>query len=239
MVNTQDLRLVYLNAMKTGEAAGLKVKQEYMSQAYLRFEVPLNATGTTFNYAILNNQTVQGSNVTGQFPTEQRLKLQDSFFVSHVGFFLKVVSGVVGGVANTSQADILTTFPSAWWVGLGAEQPWRMMRVWEGNLSLTVNKRVVCTQWDLLKHLNRPQTQFPVYAGATPVAYFNYFDQIDGSDYGFYPCEPNWVLIGSKDNELQLTLPEALGTTAVPAGLDVRAVVIVRGILAQNSTVVS
>jgi len=60
-------------------------------------------------------------------------------------------------------------------------------------------------------------------------------DEIRGSEDGFITVEPNIVLIGSKANVITLKLPKAL--TAVDAGT--RAVLILRGIYAQNSTVVS
>jgi hypothetical protein len=52
---------------------------------------------------------------------------------------------------------------------------------------------------------------------------------------GFYPAEPNIVLVGSKKNILQLVMPNALATVTANS----RVVCIVRGILAQNVTPVN
>jgi hypothetical protein len=49
---------------------------------------------------------------------------------------------------------------------------------------------------------------------------------------GFASVEPNMVFVGSKKNQLTVTLPQAL--VSVPT--NARLVVICRGLLAQNST---
>jgi len=77
-----------------------------------------------------------------------------------------------------------------------------------------------------------PQTQQTV----TPIASGVAVNQFDGTTYGEYACEPNWVLIGSKNNLLTINLPNAI--SSLKAGTNVVALVL-RGVLAQNSTQVS
>ena len=84
--------------------------------------------------------------------------------------------------------------------------------------------------WDLFKHYNAPETQQTQALGVASPA-----DQVRGSFDGFYPVEPNIVLIGSKNNVIAINLPAGLATVQANS----RIVVIARGITAQNSTVVS
>jgi hypothetical protein len=67
-----------------------------------------------------------------------------------------------------------------------------------------------------------PQTQ----DGTTTI------DQQDGSSSGFYPIEPGWVLVGSKNNILTVSLPNAMAAVETNS----RAILILRGHTAQNVT---
>ena len=60
-------------------------------------------------------------------------------------------------------------------------------------------------------------------------------DENNAGDFGFFPCEPNIVLVGSKKNDLTITLPSGLASVTTNS----RLVCIFRGILAQNSTSVN
>jgi hypothetical protein len=57
-------------------------------------------------------------------------------------------------------------------------------------------------------------------------------DQQDGGTSGFYPIEPGWVLVGSKQNTLQVQLASAMAAVETNS----RAILILRGHLAQNVT---
>ena len=57
-------------------------------------------------------------------------------------------------------------------------------------------------------------------------------DMLSGRDDVFYPTEPNWILIGSKNNVLTLVLPNAPATITA----NTKIVIYARGVLAQNST---
>jgi hypothetical protein len=73
-----------------------------------------------------------------------------------------------------------------------------------------------------------PQTQQGAASTATTI------DQNDATEFGYYPVEPNIVLVGSKNNVISLELPGAIST--LQATTAPRIVVIMRGILAQNVT---
>ena len=106
-----------------------------------------------------------------------------------------------------------------------------MYNLYNGYLSLTVNNRVITPSWDLYRHLEINQTQ----QTTAPVAAGIPLDQLMGNSATAVACEPNWVLIGSKNNTLQLNLPAAIGTVQATTVL----VLILKGVLAQNVTVVS
>jgi len=231
MVGSLDARLVFRNALKALDKAHIPLSKAILSQSYLRLEVPLNQTVTNYEFSVLVNQQNAG---VPQFPTEYRLNLQDSFYVSHMGMFL-MMAKTAGG--NTSYKDYLMSFPSA--IFNGAWNPYGMYNFYNGNLNITVNNRVLIPAWDIMKHLYVPETQVEEWIGVQPQStFFNMLDELDGSQSGFYPVEPNIVLIGSKNNQITLNVPHSFGADiAGPAGpSDVRAVLFLRGVLAQNST---
>lgn len=217
-VNQMGARLVYANARKALVKAGINATKAKLTQSYLRLEqaIVANSTGYTFN--ILVNQP--GSNGT-IFNTENRLNLQDSFVIAQMGLFLAVPT------STTDAAYKLVTNPtSEVFTTTGADVANRV--IYNGQLSLTVNNDILIPSWDVTRHLIIPQTQRTA-ATNSPV------DEFYGSDYGFYPVEPNVTLIGSKNNVLQLQLPAAVATVQANS----RIIIILRGVLAQNSTVVS
>jgi hypothetical protein len=100
-------------------------------------------------------------------------------------------------------------------------------------MQLTVNQRTIITAWDISRHYFVPQTQ----ALINPTAFspYNAIDQIDLSENGFYPAEPNIVMVGSKKNILQVQLNTGLSSIQANS----RLVCVFRGILAQNVTPVN
>jgi hypothetical protein len=102
---------------------------------------------------------------------------------------------------------------------------------YNGNLSLTVNNRQIVPAYDVYRHYDVPQTQQAANADYTTSG-INYRDQQSGADSGFYPIEPGWVMVGSKQNTLQIEIPSALAAV----NTDSRVVLIMRGHLAQNVT---
>jgi hypothetical protein len=101
---------------------------------------------------------------------------------------------------------------------------------YNSSLTLTVNNRQIVPAYDLYRHYSVPQQQGGnAYTTAQTQAFR---DQQDGGESAFYPIEPAWVLVGSKQNTLQVQLPSAMA--AIQANS--RAILILRGHLAQNST---
>lgn len=216
-------RLVYRNAYRAMQRAGVNPGQAILSQSYLRLERVASQNVTNYQFGVLVNDQPGGSQIR---PCEQRLNLQDSFFVSSIQLF-------VYNSTNLNDTDnVFKTYPNPRvFSTAGAAQA--LYQLYNGVLSLTVNNRVITPNWDLSRHLVVPQTQQNV----TPVATTINLDQFEGSNYGEYACEPNWVLIGSKNNNLTINLPNAIGT--LQASSTTVITIMLRGVLAQNSTQVS
>lgn len=213
-MNSIASRMVYDNARKLLSAAfpGQNINQFKCTQSYLRLELALATTITNYQFQILNQTT--GS----QFNTEQRLNLQDSFVVSSLGIFLAHPSG------TTDTTFELDTYANT----VKYTNAAAMNAIYNGQLQIKINNDVVVPAWDLQQHFYRPQTQETAAANSP-------LDQKRLSEDSMSAVEPNIIAIGSKNTQISIVLPTAL--SAVDANS--RLVVLMRGVLAQNSTVVS
>ena len=217
-MNGIEARMVYENSkMAMINAFGPDVlRKVILTQGSLRFEQPLVAGQTLYTFPILDNQAIFSN-------TEDRLKLQDSFVIS------SIFIGTGAPSSSTDNTFTPDTYPNTQKYGANAAP----LATWwnAGNLQLTVNNRIVTPKWDLWRHFNENQTQQTAALGAGSPG-----DQTRGSFDGWFPVEPNVVMIGQKDTILQVILKGA-GLTTVLANS--RGIIMVRGVLAQNSTVVS
>jgi hypothetical protein len=224
MASQLGSRLVFQNARNAVRRAGLSAEKAVLSQSYLRFEAPLSVTAQTYTFDVLVNEAINPLYVT-----QQKLNLQDSFVCSEIGIFL--ANPATAGV-NASNFE-LYTYPNQ--VAFDATSDQAAYTIYNGYMQLTVNQRTIVTNWDTQRHYCVNQTQQLVTKAA--VSPFNAIDQNNYAQDGFYPVEPNIVLVGSKKNLLQVVLPNALAS--VPASGNARLVFVMRGILAQNSTSVN
>ena len=215
-------RLVYENAKAAVIAAfagtpGFDIAAYKLTQSYLRLEQALVTTKAQYTFPVLTNQGTPTN-------TEQRLNLQDSFVISHVGFFL------LAPASATDATKIPQTYPDPLTFATGAAAAGVL---YSGYLNISVNNNVLVPAWDLFRHYQTNQTQSSVAAGAPPPNAV--LAQIDGGNDSFYAMEPNIIIVGSKNNVITINLPAAVATVDSNS----RIVLIFRGILAQNSTVVS
>jgi hypothetical protein len=214
-----DARLVYENAKVALRKAFSDVPNIAeickLTQSTYRLEQPLVAGNTQYQFPVLVNEQVFSN-------TEKRLLQQDSAVVYSMGIF------VGAPASSTDTAWLPDTYNSPVKYGANAAP---LASVWNGsNLSIAVNNDILTPNWDIWKHFYAPETQqTAALASGFPQ------DENRGAFDGFYPMEPNIVLIGSKNNVIQISLP--VGLTAVKANS--RLVIILRAITAQNSTVVS
>jgi hypothetical protein len=222
MASTVGTRLAFEKAKQAINAAGFSLGQAVLSQSYLRLEVALSTTITSYQFPVLTND-VSSSNTTS-FNTEQRLNLQDAFVCSSLGLFFAVPA------SSTSNTFPLYTYANPY--GFSSSGTGSSINNWyNSSLSLTVNNRQIVPAYDLFRHKYVPQQQ-QASAAYYSTSTINFVDQQDGSADGFYPIEPAWVLVGSKQNVLQVQLNQAM--TAVETNS--RAIIIMRGHLAQNVT---
>jgi len=217
MATQHGARLVFENAKNLVNNAGFSVGQAVLSQSYIRSEVAMSTSTTSYQIPILVNSVGAGTN----FATNNLLNLQDGFVISSIGVFVSIPA------ASSTTAFPLYTYPNALaFTTAGAAAA--LYNLYNGKLSVVVNNRQIVPSWDLYRHLYVPQTQQGAAATATVI------DQNDATEFGYYPCEPNIVLVGSKNNVISLELPGAIST--LQASVAPRIVVIMRGILAQNVT---
>jgi hypothetical protein len=219
--NTVNSRLVYENARKNLSDAGVSLANAKLTQSFLRLENTLIVGKTSFQFPVLNNQPNSSPGVV--FNTEQRLVQQDSFVAAMWGVFLSLPTSA------TDAAFILHTYPNA---TVFAANAGPLEVIYNSYFQLAVNNDIILPAWDSSRHRNVPQTQNAV--GITAQTVFA-IDQIDLGSDGFYPVEPNLVFIGSKNNVLNLIMPAAVATVAAFT----RITVILRGVLAQNSTILT
>jgi hypothetical protein len=218
-MDTLGSRMAYDKAKEAINNAGFSAGQAVLSQGYLRTEVALSITKTSYQFPILVNDNINGAS----FNTSNLLNLQDAFYVSSFGLFFCNPS------SSTDTTFQLATYPN---VPLFSAAAATSLYTWyNSSLQLVVNNRQIIPSYDLYRHYSVPQTQTTANADYTTSG-INYKDQQDGGTSGFYPIEPGWVLVGSKNNTLTVNLPQAMGTVEA----DSRAVIIFRGHLAQNVT---
>lgn len=212
-MNQISSRLVFQNGKNAIKRAGLNPANAVLSQSFLRFEVLMTTTQTTYQFDTLVNENANNFNSVTSF----KLNLQDAFVTSGIGLFWADDTSLTAANYPLYSFDDAT----AW-----GKDAWGL---YNGNLQLTVNQRTILTGWDTTRHYNAPQYQQNV--GNKGV------NELALDDYGFYPVEPNVVMVGSKKNILQLVLPQAL--QSLPVSEKGRIVLIFRGLLAQNVTPVN
>jgi hypothetical protein len=196
-----------------------------LSQSEIRCEVQLVTTTTQFVFGLT---TVQNNTTGVLFNTEQRLNQQDSLCVNEYGIFVRKpasATSTIDRLLTFANANIFTTSN----VATALEGTFYS----HGKFSVKVNNDVIMPYRGLFNHLYVPQTQLSGVTASSTVA--AYEDQIRGAEDGFITAEPNIVLVGSKNYVPQIDLPLALAAVETYQ----RAVLILRGILAQNSTIIN
>lgn len=217
-MDQMSARMVFLNAQDYLSQAGYnptQISAAKLTQSYLRFEQPLSTSTTLINFPVLINQGVTPR------PTEKRLNLQDAFIVSSLGLYITKAASATDTAFELKTYNNPITFPT------GATP---LNTLYNSFLQITINSDVVSPAIDVERFRIAPQTQL---TGATnsPI------DEFEGGGVrsNMYAIEPNVVFIGQKNTQLVLSMPAAL--SAIDANSYV--VIIARGILAQNVTVVS
>jgi hypothetical protein len=220
-INGLVQRLTFENALRLVRDSGYNLDETKLTQNTIRSEVLMSTNSSSLHCPILENDNQNGN----AFSTERRLKLTDVFVLSELA--VKVAnpaSAADAAFAVYSYAN-LTAFPTANTAAsiTGAYS--------NGYLSLLVDNQQTVPVIDLLRFYKAPQTQQAANADYTASA-ISLVDSQDGSEDGFYPIQPNWILTGNSNIDLQLKT--IVGAVAVEA--DSRWIIELRGFLAQNAS---
>jgi archaellum component FlaF (FlaF/FlaG flagellin family) len=216
-------RLVYNNCVAALLNAGFtqaEVDASFLTQSYLRLEqfigsggafAAATSTNNQFNFPVLINATNNGQSVRA---TEQRLSLQDGFYVS--GFMLYLAKPS----SSTTGAFPLYTYPNLVAFPNGAAN---LEAVYNGSLNVQINQKNIITTYPLQRSKQLRQTQQTAAAasGFPQDQYDGTFDQ---------PIEPNMLILGSNNTSINVILPQSVGT--IDAGTLM--VLVFNGIKAQN-----
>lgn len=206
-----------------GDAAACNawVNSRKLSQSEIRLEVELNTANNIFSFGLTPNQA-NSTNVV--FNTEQRLNLQDSLISAEYGIYVAQPS------SRTDTAFTLQTYGNTQVFSAADAAALDSTFYSNGAFQMKVNNDVIIPYRGLFNHWYIPQTQATAAVGAgSPKT------MIRGAEDGQITQEPNILLIGSKNYVPQIVLPSNLASAAS----FLRAVVIFRGVLAQNSTVIN
>lgn len=217
---------IFFNSFLPNFKGDVSACQQYvnslkLSQSEIRLEVNLLTTNNSFVFGVLNNQA-NSNNI--QFGTETRLNQSDTLCVNEYGIYVGQASG------NNDTTFKLNTYGNTQVFAAADAAALDSTFYSNGGFVITVNNDVVCPNRGLFNHWYKGQTQQTAALGAASPG-----DQIRGAEDGMITMEPNILLIGSKNYQPQIVLKSALASAAA----NLRAVLIMRGILAQNSTVVS
>jgi len=188
-----------------------------LCQSTLRLEQPVVTTSTKYTFPVLVNIQNQA---TGSFNTEIRLNMQDSFIPTEIFIGLGLPA------SSTDTTFQLKSYPAP----ATFAQYLQLQALYAGTMQLAINNVNYINNWDLNRHWCINQTQQTAAVGAGSPE-----DQLALSDDGFYPMQPFVLLLGSQNINLTINVPVA------PSSVDsnTRLVILLRGILAQNSTVVN
>lgn len=212
--------LYYERACKMANSQGVSIDIAKLTQSTLRLEQKMVAGKTLYTFGVLVNNNGPAGTL---FPTEVRLNQQDVFITSELTF------AIAAAASDVDAAIIPHTYPSPV-VFAGHSANYEIL--YNAQLQITVNNTVVTPTLFTSRFRVVPQSQ-----QATAAANQNGIaqDQIDFSTDGSMPTGPSFLIIGSKNNLIQLTLPA--GLTAV--GTSDRIILEFRGHLAQNSTIIT
>jgi hypothetical protein len=217
-----NARLVYRNALRAMQRANIDPSTAILSQSFLKLEVIAATNKTNYQFGVLVNDNIAGQ---PSRPTETRLNLQDAFYCGTV----QIYTSIADSINATDYAPITWNNPFQFSTAGAAVA---LNNFYNGYYSLTVNNRVISTAMPIVRHKHVPILQQNNAAGNGINS-----DAFDGVNSTAYACEPNWVLIGSKNNQLTMNLPAAIGT--LQANKTTVITMLLSGILAQNVTVVS
>ena len=221
--STVNARFVYENAVKILAKENIQADDAKLTMSDLILEQQLLTTLTQYTFPVLSNDNGPSGS---RFNTELRLTQQDALIASSWGVFLLKPTNAVDTTFIAETYPNPQVFTTAG-VAAAAET------IYNSYCKVTVNNDVILPIWSLSRHRYVPQTQqAPLIAGVQNAIPYS---QIDLSQDGFVPVEPNILFVGSKGYQIVVILPAALA--AVEAFMRLR--IHYRGVLAQNVTIIT
>lgn len=193
------------------------VSEFKLTQSDLQLEQPLVANNNEYTFPVMVNIQSQGGT---QFNTELRLNQQDTFLPQYIGMFI---------IPASSSTDT-TWRPLTWPNPAVLTNATQMTALYNGTLKVAVNNTNYITNWKTSRHMVVPRTQQTAALGAGSPA-----DEFDGGDSTLFPFQPQVIISGTSNMQISVKLPVA--PTAVDANS--RIAILLRGIIAYNSTVVN
>ena len=221
---TLGQREVYENAARLLRENGYNVENARLTQSQLRSEVAMSASSTKFHFPIVINDSQNGN----AFNTEKRLQLQDVFIVAAARLCVAVPSSATDGMFELFSYSNLAKFTTA------NAAPSVRGAFSNGNLSMAIDNSQVLPYFPLNWMYKAPETQEATDADYTASG-IDLLDSVDGSYDGIIQIEPNFILSGNAQIDVNLNLPTAL--TAIQANS--RFVLLFYGLLAQNCSKVA
>lgn len=217
-----DMRLIFKEAVEICRKAGVDPEKAGLTDSTLRLEQQLLTTKSQYQFAVLTNNNGPSNTL---FNTEVRLNQQDSFISYAMNFYL-------GEPASAIDATFIDyTYPSPT-VFVGVGEAAALATVYKAYMKVTINNVVKIPTLHMGRFWFVPLTQKQTgAANANNIAQ----DARDGSTDGGMLLTGLLTFIGSKNNLIEFFLPAAL--TAV--GAQTRAIQEWRGLLAQNSTIIT
>lgn len=212
MASSVGARLAFEKAKQGVRAAGYNLGTAVLSQSYLRSEVLLSTTQTLYTFPILVNDNQSG----GITNTSNLLNLQDAFYVSEMAIYFAAPG------SSTASNFPLVSYPNASIFAAGSDA--ELYSLYNGKMSILINNRQIVPTIDLYRFYDAEQTQAPAVTNAK--------DQFSGKNSGKYVIEPGIVFVGSKQNVVQVSIPNALASVQANS----RMILYCVGHLAQNIT---
>ena len=219
---------------------GIIKGNEIATQGFLRLGTSVQTTLNSISFNVLQNQ---GSVLS----TERRLNVTDMFTVTHWAMYLvkaggQPSSGAFGGGTAATASDIATarnwTYPNPFVFATAAnglptfltnngataltpftQESNNMYSIYNGFISVTIDREVVIDSYDALRFLRVPASQQQMAQAAAAIAPaagvigFSAgatFDQWESANYGFSEVDPQFTLNGIGDNNITITLPASV-----------------------------
>lgn len=223
MVKITSPKRALLDAIEYENRYTYKLANATQLPGYIRSEVVLG-TQNEISFAIGTNEQANGQTI---FSTENRLNINDAFFITHwaVGFYT-YATATTGARARAR----IHQFPNTSVFGLNAPE---VAGAYNGKLSLRVDDRVYVDGMDMMRFYNAGTAQqgLAVSTAATNNAYFaDAWDNVGGFAN---ETDPLVRLNGPGKNIFRIALPDTMNFTQV-VGSNVVAVLYLRGWLSQN-----